>query len=334
MANTAVFSHPACSRHDTGWRHPEHQGRLRAVTGALERAMPAWAPDVETLSGSLVDPAVLELAHTGVHVRNVRRAAEAARVRNRPISLEADTVVCGASWEAATAAVGCVIDAVEAVARRRSRNAFCIVRPPGHHATASRAMGFCLFNSIAIGARYARQLGLANRVLIVDWDVHHGNGTQEIFYSDPDVFYVSVHQSPFYPGTGTREERGAGPAEGTTLNVPLPPGLPPPRYMDEWLAALDEAAAFRPDLVLISAGFDAGVDDPIGGFTLREEHFRALTLELDRLTRSSAQGRIVSALEGGYQPEELGRNVVAHIGALLDSRVTCSPASDKEVSAS
>ena len=181
-------------------------------------------------------------------------------------------------------------------------------------------MGFCLFNSVAVAARHALESRLASRVLIVDWDVHHGNGTQDIFYRDPDVFYLSMHQSPFYPGTGARDETGEGPGEGTTLNLPLPPGLPPEQYVDQMLAGIEQAAAFDPELVLISAGFDAAAGDPLGGFTLREEHFCRLTSELERLTRSSAGGRLVSALEGGYNPKELGRNVVAHIEALTQVR--------------
>ena len=320
MAKTAIFHHEACARHDTGWRHPEHQGRLRAVTGALERAMPALAKDVETVLGAPVEPALLELVHTGDHVTRVRAAVDLASEEDRPVSLDADTVVSAASWDAATAAAGCAVDAVRAVVTGAMANAFCVVRPPGHHATADRAMGFCLFNSVAVAARHAIESGLASRVLIVDWDVHHGNGTQDIFYDDPDVFYLSMHQSPFYPGTGAREERGAGAGEGTTYNLPLPPGLPAERYVEELVGGFDLAASFEPDLVLISAGFDAGREDPIGGFTLRESDFRELTLELAARTRRSAAGRIVSLLEGGYNPAELGRNVVTHIEALRDAR--------------
>ena len=181
---------------------------------------------------------------------------------------------------------------------------------------AARAMGFCLFNNVAIAARTAVDEGHAASVLIVDWDVHHGNGTQDIFYEDPDVFYLSMHQHPLYPGTGSETERGRGAGDGTTLNVPLPPGRPPDVYVDALLAALDEAAAFRPEMILISAGFDAARDDPIGGFTLEPEHFATLTTEVVERTRSSARGRVASVLEGGYDPQELGRCVTAHLAAL------------------
>ena len=328
MNRTAVYHHFDCARHDTGWRHPEHQGRLRAVTNALYAALPELSSDVEMVGGQPIDPARLELVHTGDHVETVRRAASRAGAEDGLVSLGADTVLSAASWDAALAAAGCVVDAVDAVAAGRYANAFCVVRPPGHHATADRAMGFCLFNSVALGARHAIAGGLAARVLIVDWDVHHGNGTQDIFYRDPDVFYLSMHESPCYPGTGSREERGAAPGEGTTLNVPLPPGLPPARYVDELVAAIDAAAGFEPDLVLVSCGFDAAERDPIGGFTLREEDFTQLAVELAERTRSSAAGRIVSVLEGGYNPEELGRNVVAHVKALGDVRV---PRASEEV---
>jgi len=180
-------------------------------------------------------------------------------------------------------------------------------------------MGFCLFNTVAVAARAALDEGRARRVLIVDWDVHHGNGTQDIFYEDPDVWYLSLHQSPHYPGTGAAGERGRGAGHGTTRNLPMPPGLDPERYVGALLEAIDEASRFSPDLVLVSAGFDAARGDPLGGFTLEPEHYRALTLELAHRTRASAEGRIVSCLEGGYDPEQLGRNVDAHLRALVEA---------------
>lgn len=181
-------------------------------------------------------------------------------------------------------------------------------------------MGFCLLNNVAIAAAVARERGLVDRILIVDWDVHHGNGTQEIFYSEPDVFYVSMHQSPHYPGTGASTERGEGAGEGTTRNFPLPPGLDARVYVDTLIEGVSEIAAeFRPDLLLISAGFDAAVGDPLGGFTLETSDFARMTMDLIGATASSTSGRTVSLLEGGYHPPELGRNVVAHLGALYEA---------------
>ncbi len=321
MAAIGLYYHGDCGRHDTGWGHPEHQGRLRAVMGALEAALPELADQVEPVEAAPLDEARLSSVHEPAHVERVRAAVAEAAETGESVALEVDTVVSGASWDAALAAAGCAVAAVEAVCAGRHAAAFCPVRPPGHHATPNRAMGFCLFNSVAIAARHAIEAGLAGRVLIVDWDVHHGNGTQDIFWEDPDVFFLSMHQSPHYPGTGAADERGAGPGRGTTRNVPLPPGLPPERYVDELLTALDEALeGFDPELVLVSAGFDAARGDPLGGFTLEPEHFHRLTVELSRRAAgTAAAGRVVSLLEGGYDPERLGRNCVAHLGGLRDA---------------
>lgn len=317
MAAVALYQHPACGRHDTGWRHPEHQGRLRAVHRALEGALPELHASVEPIEGRLAGLDRLERVHVPSHIERVRLAAERAREGGSPVRLDPDTVVSGASWEAALAVAGCALDAVEAVCAGTYAAAFCATRPPGHHATPDRAMGFCLLNGVAVAARHAVEMGLAARVLVVDWDVHHGNGTQEVFYEDPAVFYLSLHQSPHYPGTGSAEERGRGAGEGTTLNLPMPPGLAPERYVEALLDGVDRAVdASAPELVLVSAGFDAARHDPLGGFTLEAEHYRTLTRELVRRSRGSAAGRVVSVLEGGYNPEELGRNAVAHLSAL------------------
>jgi acetoin utilization deacetylase AcuC-like enzyme len=320
-----LYTHEACGLHDTGWGHPEHQGRLRGVVQALARSLPDLHGRVEAVEGTPPDPSVLGGVHTEEHVRRVREAVEEATRRQEIVRLDPDTVVSAASWGAALGAVGCALDAVRDVTDGRFASAFCAVRPPGHHATSSAAMGFCLFDTVAVAARAARDQGRARRVLIVDWDVHHGNGTQEIFYEDPDVWYLSLHQSPHYPGTGAAGERGRGAGEGTTRNLPMPPGLPPERYVEALVEAIDEAAAFGPDLVLVSAGFDAARGDPLGGFTLEPAHFRSLTLELARRTGTSAEGRIVSCLEGGYDPKQLGRNVDAHLRALVEAATADAP---------
>lgn len=316
MDRVRFYHHSACSLHDTGWGHPEHQGRLRAVASAVAAALPDLHSHVRSREGSPIDPELARLVHTDRHLGFVREVVEAAERAGSPRRLEADTVVSGSSWAAALAAAGCTVDAVREVCAGETRTALAAVRPPGHHAESDRPMGFCLLNNIAIAAAVARHEGVAERILIVDWDVHHGNGTQEIFYRDPDVFYLSLHQSPLYPGTGATIERGEGPGAGTTRNLPMPPGLAAETYVDALEAAVMEAAAFRPDLLLISAGFDAANSDPLGGFTLETRHFEHLTRRLIELTSGTTRGRTVSVLEGGYDPSALGRNVVGHLRAL------------------
>ncbi|MFW6079195.1 MAG: histone deacetylase family protein [Gemmatimonadota bacterium] len=318
MDRTRLYHHAACGLHDTGWGHPEHQGRLRAVASAVAAALPELHPHVQPYEGTPLDPDLARLVHTDRHVRFVRDGVERAAEAGTPVRLEADTVVSDRSWDAALAAAGCVVEAVRAVCGGEARSALAAVRPPGHHAESDRPMGFCLLNNVAIAAKVALEQGLAGRVLIVDWDVHHGNGTQEIFYRDPDVYYLSLHQSPHYPGTGAADERGAGAGDGTTRNLPMPPGLDPDAYVDALEGAMEEAASFAPDLLIVSAGFDAAASDPLGGFTLETPHFERLTRRLIELTASSTRGRTVSALEGGYDTAALGRNVVAHLRALAD----------------
>jgi acetoin utilization deacetylase AcuC-like enzyme len=286
---------------------------------ALGKALPELNDRIVPLHASLASEEALLRAHSPDHVATVRATCERAATDNQILLLDTDTAVSGRSWEAALGACGAALDAARWVGRGEGPAAFCAIRPPGHHATASRAMGFCLFNNVAVAARSALAEGLAGRVLIVDWDVHHGNGTQDIFYEDADVFYLSMHQHPLYPGTGAEAERGRGAGIGATLNVPMPPGHPPERYVEALLAALDEAAAFGPDMVFLSAGFDAARDDPIGGFTLEPHHFARLTHEVVERTRASAGGRVVSLLEGGYNPSELGRCVTAHLTALAEA---------------
>jgi acetoin utilization deacetylase AcuC-like enzyme len=232
-----------------------------------------------------------------------------------------DTSVSEASWDAAVRAAGLAVSGVEAVTSGRIGNAFCAVRPPGHHATADRGMGFCIFNNVAVAARHAQQACGIRRVLIVDWDVHHGNGTQDIFYEDGTVLFFSSHQWPLYPGTGRRSETGLGAGAGLTINCPLPAGAGRAEVLGAMREELEPAAErFEPELVLISAGFDARAGDPLGGFLLEDEDFAEMTRLVMGIAESYAQGRIVSLLEGGYGLAVLGGAVAAHVGALMEAR--------------
>jgi len=230
-----------------------------------------------------------------------------------------DTEVSEHSLEVAMKATGGVLEAVDAVVKGKVRNAFCCVRPPGHHATPTKGMGFCVFNHVAIAARYARKMYRLERVLIVDWDVHHGNGTQEAFYEDGGVLFFSSHQELLYPGTGRREETGSGKGAGLIVNAPLPEGSGYVDILAEMDTRLEEKVReFRPELVLISAGFDARAGDPMGDFTLSDEEFGLLTRKVVGWAEEFAAGRLVSVLEGGYNLETLGGAAAAHVGALLE----------------
>jgi acetoin utilization deacetylase AcuC-like enzyme len=258
----------------------------------------------------------LLLCHTREYLSTAKRDVESGR----PYLSTGDTDITANSWEVAARAAGGVLNAVDAVVSGKARNAFCAVRPPGHHATPNRGMGFCLFNNVAIAARHAqRKHGLA-RVLIVDWDVHHGNGTQDIFYSDPSVFFFSTHQWPLYPGTGRADETGEGAGRGATMNRPFPAGSGRAEILGAVQGSLLPAAErFQPDLVLISAGFDSRAGDPLGRFTLTDRDFADLTRTAIEIADRYACGRVVSVLEGGYNPEGLARAAAAHVEALLEN---------------
>ncbi|HVD06152.1 MAG TPA: histone deacetylase [Gemmatimonadaceae bacterium] len=303
------MSHSDCGRHDTGWGHPEHVGRLRAIPRAL-RNDPELFSLVRHVEGRHATEDELALAHERSYIDTVREMAVAGGGR-----LDADTVVSEGSWDAARAGAGSVLDAVDFAFGGETTRSFCAVRPPGHHALRDRAMGFCLFGNIAIAALYARSRFNAERILIVDWDVHHGNGTQALVEHDPAIRFVSMHQWPWYPGTGAREDRGP---HRSVWNVPMPASRPPAEYVSALDAAIEAATSgWSPDLILISAGFDSLRGDPLGGFTLEIDDVIRLTKGLVQRAETWCGGRLVSALEGGYEPERLGEAAVAHLRALL-----------------
>jgi len=302
------ISNSDCGRHDTGWGHPEHVGRLRAIPAAL-RMEPELLMRVHHLESRHATEDELSLAHDRRYVASVRDFIAQGGGR-----LDADTVASDGSWDAATAGAGAVLDAIDLAFGDGPKRSFCAVRPPGHHALYSSAMGFCLFGNVAVGAKYARQKHGAERVLILDWDVHHGNGTQALVEQEPDIHFLSMHQWPWYPGTGAASDRGP---HDNVWNLPMRAGLPPTDYVDAFRRGIDAATAgFTPDLVLISAGFDSMAGDPLGGFTLEYEHFEALTRHIVARAESWCGGRVVSALEGGYSPERLGVACVRHMMAL------------------
>ena len=304
----AYISHADCGRHDTGWRHPEHVGRLRAIPRALRDDVELYHA-LEQVEGRYATEAELCLAHDPGYVDEVRYMAE-----HGGGALDADTLVSEGSWDAARAAVGCVLDAVD-MAVDGSARSFCAVRPPGHHALRDSGMGFCLFGNVAIGAHYARGLGV-DRVLIVDWDVHHGNGTQALVEHDPTIRFVSLHQSPWYPGTGAAGDRGP---HGTIWNVPLPGHLAAEVYVESLQAAVNDATRdFTPGLVMISAGFDCLRGDPLGEFTLEIEHVTQLTVWLRQQALQWCGGRMLAALEGGYVPERVGAASIAVMRAMRE----------------
>jgi acetoin utilization deacetylase AcuC-like enzyme len=305
---TALSADAICREHLIGRPHPERPERFDAVLNALPldrmtRLDPRSATEDELL-----------LCHTPEYLRTARHDVEAG---HRYLST-GDTEVDARSWDVAVRAVGGTLNAVDAVVSGSARNAFCVVRPPGHHATANRGMGFCVLNNVALAARYAQRRHGIERVLIVDWDVHHGNGTQDIFYTDPSVFFFSTHQWPLYPGTGRADETGEGAGKGTTMNFPFPAGSGRAEILGAVENSLIPAAdRFRPDLVLISAGFDSRIGDPLGNFTLNDQDFTALTLRVMELADRHAGGRMVSILEGGYNLEGLASAAAAHVAALI-----------------
>jgi acetoin utilization deacetylase AcuC-like enzyme len=310
-AATAILADPIYKEHWTGETHPERPARLDAVVHALERG--GAIKNALRIPVRQATEDEIALCHTRPYIETVKRDV----AKGRETLSTGDTEICPRSLEVALKAAGGVLNAVDAVVDRRAANAFCAVRPPGHHATPNRGMGFCLFNNVAIAARYAQKRYGIGRALIVDWDVHHGNGTQDIFYSDGSVFYFSTHQSPWYPGTGAADETGEGKGKGTTLNFPSPAGSGRKEIVGAFQSKLVPAMReFKPELVFISAGFDSRLGDPLGQFTLSDADFVDLTNIMLELADHYAKGRLVSVLEGGYNLSGLGAAAASHVEAL------------------
>lgn len=313
IMTTVLITHPAFLNHDTGEYHPERPDRMRAIDrvlsheayNALQRREAPMRGDVEE---------AIKRCHPGTYFETLR---DKRPVGNAPsIHVDGDTVMSVGTWEAALRAVGAGLDAVDLVMTKQAANVFCQVRPPGHHAESNTAMGFCLFANAAIAAHYARAKYGAERLAVVDFDVHHGNGTQEIFWSDKDLFYGSTHQMPLFPGTGALNETGAG----NIFNAPLREGDGREKFemafRDRILAPLRN---FSPDLVIISAGFDAHRNDPLGGLDLVEADFMWATEQLCEIADKRAGGRVVSFLEGGYDLAGLARSVAVHVKTLMNA---------------
>jgi acetoin utilization deacetylase AcuC-like enzyme len=308
---THVFYDPATLRHEPGGDHPENPQRLDAVMESV-RALERQKRVAVSAPRPATEDEILRV-HTPDYLKLVRAEVAAGR---RTLST-GDTGLSPGSLAAAMAAAGTVVSAVDAVMRGRARNAFCAVRPPGHHASQARGMGFCVFNNLAIGARHAAKAFGVERVLIADWDVHHGNGTQAIFWSDGAVLFFDTHQHPWYPGTGLPTEAGEGKGRGLIVNRPVPAGSGRNEIVAAFRTELVPAAErFKPDLVMISAGFDSRAGDPLGQFTLGDADFADLTALVLEIARQHARGRVVSVLEGGYSREGLARAVAAHVERL------------------
>lgn len=310
---TLLITHPCFVEHDTGPGHPERADRMRAIDkalsggafAALERIDAPLRPDAEEWIGLAHPPAYV------AHVKTHRPGPKDPAVRFDP-----DTVLSAGSWEALMRSVGAGLAGVDAVMERRAGNAFCQVRPPGHHAESAHAMGFCFFNSIAIAAHYARKRHGAERVAVVDFDVHHGNGTQDIFWSDKDLFFGSTHQMPLYPGTGALGETGVG----NIWNAPLRPGDDGAAFRDALESRILPALRnFGPDLILVSAGFDAHRDDPLANLELVESDFRWASEQLVDVAERHAGGRLVSMLEGGYDLAALAGSAAVHVKTLMEA---------------
>jgi acetoin utilization deacetylase AcuC-like enzyme len=309
---TALIHHPIYEKHDTGPGHPEMPERYRVVIDAIkgdERLM----NELIEITPEKASQGLIQAVHTKEHYKRVSEAFE-----NGLDQLDMDTTISMQSFDASLFGAGGAITAVDAVMEGNAKNAFVSVRPPGHHATAERTMGFCIFNNVAVAARYAQnRYHEIERVAIVDWDVHHGNGTQGIFYSDPSVYFFSMHQYPWYPGTGSRGETGQGKGLGTTLNLPVRAFTNAGDQLNAFEAAIEQIdSTIRPDLIFVSAGFDGHLSDPLGQLQLEDPDFVSMTRTIMQWADEVCEGRVVSCMEGGYNLDTLGETVRTHVETL------------------
>jgi len=318
MAHTGFVYHPDYLNHQMGPHHPESPDRLRAILGRLEGSglmsrlvrLEPTPPDHEWITSWITK------VHTSTYLKDLRKVSP----QEGQVALDPDTSISPGSLNAACLAVAGALAAADAIMQGRVQNAFCAVRPPGHHAESSHAMGFCLFNNVAIAARYLQEHHGLERIAIVDWDVHHGNGTQRTFYEDASVFFFSTHQYPYYPGTGKAHETGTGRGTGYTKNVPLPAGMGDTEYLQIFNTVLRPALkAYRPEAIIVSAGFDAHRDDPLAGMNLTTEGYVALSRVVKEIAGEFCQGRVLSCLEGGYNLEALAASVDGHLRVLMEA---------------
>jgi len=308
---TGFFFHKDYLLHDTGSSHPERPERLMALMENLN--FNAFGDRVERITPEPALALTLELVHPKSHIDYVRNACRS----NGSSRLDPDTVVSSDSFNASLLATGAIIEGCELVTTGALKNAFCAIRPPGHHAEPKRAMGFCLFNHVAVAARWLQEKRSFKKIAIIDWDVHHGNGSQAAFYDDPTVLYISMHEAPLYPGTGGSDETGVGEGLGTTLNIPLKSGSDDEVYLAAFAEQVEtKTLDFEPDFLLISAGFDAHYLDPLANMKVTENGFAELTKRAVHLADTCCDGRLVSLLEGGYDLKGLSASVEAHIDAL------------------
>jgi acetoin utilization deacetylase AcuC-like enzyme len=312
MVKTGIVYHPDYLLHDTGFSHPEKKERLEAIMRHLENC--GLLKELSPIEPTPADIETLCLIHDEKYILSIKEMIESGQV----ILDAGDTIASKGTWTAALLAAGGACSAVDAVMKGKVSRVFCAIRPPGHHARRDKAMGFCIFNNVAIAARHLQKEHGIRRIAIIDWDVHHGNGTQESFYSDSTVFYLSMHQSPHYPGTGFADEIGEGNGKDFIYNIPVFPHTSNEEYLLLFEDAIEsEMLRFRPEFVLISAGFDAHADDPLGNLLLTHESFREMTETVCHAADTYASGKVVSVLEGGYDLDALPRSVEAHIRALM-----------------